>query len=84
MALPFLLTTAACSLGASTQLIQILNRFGAAVSINTHEQIPTFVANQRILTGVQKELMPSTLSIVSINNINILLPHSMVSSTQTH
>ena len=84
MPLPFLLTTASSSFGASAQLIKIMNHLGVGVSEDTYARISTYIAKQRLLRGIRFELQPNTLNIVSIDNIDILLPHSMVSSMQSH
>ena len=83
MPLQFLLTDATLCMGGSTKLVKILNRVGAAVSLDTYEHLATLVATQRIQLGIHSELVNDTLTNASIDNIDILQRHAMVSSSQS-
>lgn len=58
-----------------------MNRVGAVASIDTASRLATSVVSARISRGVKRELVPNTLTVVSIDNIDILQVHAMVSST---
>ena len=83
MPLQYLLADAILCMGGSTELVKMLNRIGAVASLDTHDRMATLVVNQRINKGIHNELVPNTLTIVSIDNIDILQRHAMVSSAQT-
>ena len=80
MPLHYLLTDAIQCHGGSVTLIKIFNRVGACASIDTLQRIQTLVAAKRIKKGPSSYLNHKTLSIVSIDNIDILQPWVMVSS----
>ena len=80
MPLHYLLTDAIQCHGGSTTLVKILNRVGACTSMDTLQRIQTTVATRRIEQGPTPYLNSQTLSIVSIENIDILQPCAMVSA----
>ena len=79
--MPFhiLLTEAIICHGGSLELVRILNRVGAVASLDTSNRLATFVVQQRITRGIVHELQPNTLTIVSVDNIDILQTHATVS-----
>ena len=83
MPLQYLLADAILCMGGSTELVKMLNRIGAVGSLDTHDSMAILVVTQRINKGIHNELVPNTLTIVSIDNIDILQRHAMVSSAQT-
>ena len=82
MPLQYLLADAVFCMGGSTELVKMLNRIGAIASLDTHDRMATLVVTQRINKGIHNELVSNTLTI-SIDNIDILQRHAMVSSAQT-
>lgn len=80
MPLHILLTEAILCHGGSLELVRILNRVGAVASLDTCNRLATYVVEERIRTGIEPELVPNKLIIVSIDNIDILQLHAMVSS----
>jgi len=83
MPLQYLLSDAILCLGGSTELVKIFNRIGAVASLDTHDRIATCAVTDRIAKGIRFELEPQTLTVVSIDNIDILQRHAMVSSTES-
>ena len=81
--LQYLLDDAVLCMGGSTELVKMLNRIGAIVSLDTHDRMATLVVTQRINKGILNELVFNTLTIASIDNIDILQRHAMVPSAQT-
>ena len=67
--------------GGSLELVRIMNRVGAVASIDTASRLATSVVSTRISRGVKRERIPNTLSVVSIDNIDVLQVHAMVCST---
>ena len=67
--------------GGSLELVRIMNRVGAVASIDTANRLATSVVSTRISQGIQRKLKPNTLSVVSIDNIDVLQVHAIVSST---
>ena len=76
-----LLTEATLCHGGTQELVKILNRVGAVASIDTNQHLATQVVQARMARGVLPELEERALSIVSIDNIDILQPHAFVSCT---
>ena len=74
-----LLADAILCMGGSTELVKMFNRLGIVVSLDTHDRIATAVVTRRINKGIHSELTPHTLTVVSIDNIDILQHHAMVS-----
>ena len=80
MPLHVLLTESVLCHGGSLELVKVLNRVGAVASFDTCNRLATRVVQQQILRGIKPELSPNTLTVVSIDNIDILQSHAMVSS----
>ena len=76
-----LVTEATICHGGTQELVKILNRIGVASSIDTSQRLATNVVRSRIIRGILPELNEHALSIVSIDNIDILQTHAFVSST---
>ena len=51
--------------------------------MDTHDRIATCAVKDRISKGIQSELAPHTLTISSIDNIDIMQRHAMVSTAQS-
>ena len=66
--------------GGSLELVRIMNRIGAVASVDTCNRLATQVVQTRIQETFTKELVPGMLTVVSIDNIDILQPHAVVSS----
>ena len=79
MPLHVLLTEPVLCHGGSLELVKVLNRVGAVASLDTCNRLATHVVQQRILRGIKPELCPNTLTVVSIDNIDILQSHAIVS-----
>ena len=81
--MPFhcLLTEAVLCHGGSQELVRILNRVGAVASLETNRRLATLVVQERMSNGIIAEIHPKSLSVVSIDNIDILQSHAFVSST---
>jgi hypothetical protein len=82
--LHFILTDSVLSNHGSTSLVKIFNKLGACVSLDTHNRIVNSIATERMTKGIIPQLTPNTLSIISIDNVDILQPHSMVSTLGSH
>ena len=80
--MPFhmLVTEATLCHGGTHELAKILNRIGAAASL-TNQRLATQVVQSRRVRGILPEIEKRALSIVSVDNIDILQPHSFVSCT---
>ena len=78
-----LVTEATICHRGTQELVNILNRIGVAASIDTSQQLATSVVSYRIDRGILPELNMQALSIVSIDNIDILQTHAFVSSTDS-
>ena len=52
-------------------------------SLDTHNRVATCAVARRIANGIRAELTPQTFTVVSIDNIDILQRHAMVSSTES-
>ena len=81
MPLHVLLTDTILCHSGSLELVRIMNRVGAAASVDTASRLATSVVHTRINRGIRQELVPNTLSVVSIDNIDVLQVHAMVCST---
>ena len=77
--LHILVTEAVLCHGGTLELVKILNRIGAAASIETVNRLATHVVQKRLSDGVQSELEPQKFATVSIDNIDILQPYGFVS-----
>ena len=81
MPLHILLTEAIICSGGSLELVRMFNRLGAVASLNTCSRLSSVVVHKRLVEGVGRELFSNTLAIASVDNIDILQPHAMVSCT---
>ena len=81
--MPFhtLLTEATLCHGGTQELVKILNRVGAIASIDTHQRLATQVVQERMAEGILPHINEKALSILSVDNIDILQPHAFVSCT---
>ena len=81
--MPFhaLLTEATLCHGSTQELVHILNQVGVVASIDTNQRLATQVVQARIANGILPEIDKRALSIISIDNIDILQPHAFVSCT---
>lgn len=81
--MPFqmLLTEAIQCNGGTLELIKIMNRVGVAASIDTNHRLATQVVQSRLAHGILSDINMHALSMVSIDNIDILQPHAFVSCT---
>ena len=81
--MPFhtLVTEATLCHGGTHELVKILNRIGAAASIDTSQRLAMQVVDSRKVNGILPELEKRALSIVSVDNIDILQPHAFISCT---
>lgn len=79
MPLHFLLAESILCHGGSLELVRILNRVGAVASLDTCNRLATFVVDQRIRRGITLEFEPNKLTVISIDNIDIMQTHAMVS-----
>ena len=80
MPLQYILTDAILCMGGSAELVRVLNRFGACVSLDTHNRISTRIVTIRMLRGIQSQLTPCTLTVISIDNIDLMQINAMVSA----
>ena len=60
MPLHYILTDAIACMGGSAELVRVLNKFVACISLDTHNRISTQVVTMRILRGIQSQLIPHT------------------------
>ena len=61
-----------------------MNRVGEVASIDTTSRLATSVVCARISRGIKEELVANALTVVSIDNVDVLLHvHAMVYSTDT-
>ena len=58
-----------------------MNRVGAIVSLEKANRLSTFIVRERMFNGIVPELFTNTLTVASVDNIDILQPHAMVSTT---
>ena len=63
----------------SLELVKIMNRIGAVASLDTCNRLSTLVVQKRLRDGIKIHLVPGMLSVISIDNIDIQLPHGIVS-----
>ena len=68
--------------GGSTELVKLLNQIVAVASLDMHNCMATWVVTHLINKRIHDDLVPNTLTIVSIDNIDISQHHAMVSSDQ--
>jgi len=58
--------------GGRLELVRILNRLGATASVDIVNRLATHVVHRRLSEGITSELQPLKLSIVSVDNIDIM------------
>lgn len=75
-----MLTEAILCHGGNNELVKIMNRLGAAASLDTCNRLATQVAQVRLEEGVKRYLVPSQLVVATVDNVDILQPHAVVSS----
>ena len=76
-----LVTEAVLCHGGTLELVAILNRLGAAASLDTVNRLATCVVTRRMSDGVLSDLATQKFAAVSIDNIDILQPYGFVSCT---
>ena len=75
MPVHLLLTDVVKAGGGSSEVVKILNRFGAIASEDTHSRLVTHVSSTRE-REIKSELTPNTFRVASIDNIDVLLSHA--------
>ena len=70
--------------GGTLELVRILNRLGATASVDTVNRLATHVVHTLLSEGIISELKPLKLSIVSVDNIDIMQSHGFVSKPRCH
>ncbi len=65
--------------GGTQELIRILNRLGAAASLDTVNRLATNVVTKRIAEGVSADLKPGMYATATVDNIDIIQPFAFVS-----
>ena len=78
------LTDTIITQGGSTELCTILNRIGAAASVEAHKKLMDSIVTKREKDGMEGELTKGALNIVSIDNIDILQPGAQVYHSVHH
>ena len=76
-----LLTETILCHGGSLELVKIMNRLGASASLDTCNRLATMIVEKRLKNGIKQSLVPGMLTVVSVDNIDILQPHAVVSAT---
>ena len=76
----FLLTEAILCHGGSVELVKLFNRFGMVSSLDTNNRIATYIVQKRIIGGIKPSMEFGMLTVVSIDNIDILQPNAVVSA----
>ena len=61
--------------------LELVNRLGAVASVDTTNRIATQAVQLRRSQGILPALASHTLTVVSIDNIDILQPHAFLSTT---
>ena len=77
--LHILVTESVICHGGTLELVRILNRLGAAASIDTVNCLATHVVQIHLSEGIKPDLEPNKLAIVSVDNIDVLQPYGFVS-----
>ena len=70
--------------GVSQELPKLLNRHGASAALETAKRLSTCIIHQKICRGVVPELDISALTMVTVDNINILETYALVSTLETY
>ena len=76
----FGLTEAILCHGGSTELVRLFNKLGIVSSLDTNSRIATSIVERRFKQGIKPSLKSDMLSVVSIDNVDILQSHATVSS----
>ena len=76
----FTLTEAILCHGGSSELVNLFNKLGIVSSLDTNNRIATSIVEMRTKEGIKPLLSQGALSIISIDNVDILQPHAIVSS----
>ena len=72
MPLHMLLAEAVLCHSGSIELLHILNRVGATAAFETVKRLSTYIVQERISRGILPELKTNSLTVVSVDNIDIL------------
>ncbi len=70
--LHLLLTDLIDSQGGSSELIRILNRFGAVASNDTHRRYVQFKVQQKMKSGYLNDLNLNNFTVATVDNIDFL------------
>ncbi len=65
--------------GGTQELVRILNRVGAAASLDTVNRLATKVVTKRIAEGVSADLKPGMYATATVDNVDIIQPFAFVS-----
>ncbi len=76
--LHLLLTDLIDSQGGSSELIRILNRFGAVASNHTHRRYVQFKVQQKMKSGYLNDLNLNNFTVATVDNIYFLQKYSFV------
>ena len=69
--------------GGTTELVTVLNRFGAVASADTHSRfLQNLSADRKVL--LDRNLSPNAFRIVSVDNIDLMQSHAQVYATDSH
>ena len=69
--------------GGTTELVTVLNRFGAVASADTHSRfLQDLSADRKAM--LDHNLSPNAFRIVSVDNIDVLQSHAQVYASDTH
>ena len=72
------LTEAVLCHRGTQKLVTFLNQVGAALSIETVNRIAVKVVKNRMEKGVQAHLVEGKVTVVSIDNVDVLQPYAFV------
>jgi hypothetical protein len=75
------LTDAILCHGGSLELVNIMNRVGAVASIDTFDRLATEVVEIRLQEGIKTSLKLDMITLVSLDNVDILQPYAIVAAT---
>ena len=65
--------------GMNGILIKLLDRFGMVSSLDTNNQIATCIVQKRTTEGIKPSIQFGMLTVVSVDNVNILQSNAVVS-----
>ena len=80
MPMHFVLTEAILCYGGSMELVKLFNRFGMVSSLDTNNRIATYIVQKRIIEGIKPSIQFGMLTVVSVDNVDILQSHAVVSA----